>query len=102
MKHSPGKKLKEEVAWWQPSLILFSRLSLWIGAPIIFALFIGKWLDERYQTEPWLFLFSIGVAFIGSSVGITKEAKKAIEKIEKEEGKKKGEVVKKEETSDLK
>lgn len=70
-----------EAAWWQPSLVLFSRLSGWIGIPIIIGLFVGKWLDERYKTEPWLFLLSVGVAFVGSSIGIVKEARKAMEEI---------------------
>ena len=57
--------------------------------PIIIALFIGKWLDERYETEPWLFLFSIGIAFVGSSIGIVKEAKRAMDEIVREDEAKK-------------
>ncbi len=88
------KKSEGEGVWWQPSLILFSRLSGWIGGPIIVALFVGKWLDERYKTEPWLFLLSIGIAFTGSSIGIVKEAHRAMDKIEK--GEQKGKVAKEE------
>lgn len=70
--------------WWQPGLLLFSKLSGWIGGPVILALFIGRWLDGKYGTEPWLFLLSVGAAFIVSTIGITKETIKEIKKIEKE------------------
>lgn len=85
MGRSSKEKQEGEAAWWQPSLILFSRLSGWIGGPIIVALFVGKWLDERYKTEPWLFLLSIGIAFIASSIGIVKEGKAAMDVIVEEE-----------------
>ena len=64
-------------------MILFSRMSAWIGFPIIFALFLGKWLDEKYSTTPWLFLLTIGLAFFISTFGIVKEGMTEIKKIEK-------------------
>ncbi len=51
-------------AWWQPALILFARLSVWIVMPILAGVYIGKWLDKKYNSEPWLFLISVGLAFI--------------------------------------
>lgn len=74
--------------WWQPSLILFGRLSGWIGAPVILALFLGRWLDEKYNTEPWLFIATVVIAFIISSIGIGKEAVGAMKKMEEEDKKK--------------
>lgn len=71
----------QEVSWWQPSVVLFGRLSGWIAFPVIIALFVGKWLDQRYQTDPWLFLLSVGVAFVASSIGIVKEASNAMKNI---------------------
>lgn len=76
------EKNENEATWWQPSLILFGRLSGWIGGPIIFALFFGKWLDNKYGTEPKLFLLCIGIAFFVSTVGIVKDAMSAMNKIE--------------------
>ena len=77
---SSSKKDSDEL-WWQPSVVLFMRLSGWIGGPVIIALFVGKWLDEKYDTEPWLFLATVGLAFTASSIGIAKEAGKAMEKM---------------------
>lgn len=68
--------------WWQPALIIFAQVTGWIAGPIILALFIGKWLDNKYQSEPWLFLISIGAGFAVSSIGIVRITLNYIKKIE--------------------
>jgi MFS family permease len=72
---------KQEIPWWQPGMFIFIRLSGWIAGPIIAAVFIGKWLDKKYNAEPWIFLFCVGLAFVVSSFGIVKEAKEMMNKI---------------------
>lgn len=62
--------------WYNDGLLFFARTSGWIGGPIIVAVFVGKWLDTKYGTEPWLFLGCIGVSFIFSLYGLVKETKK--------------------------
>lgn len=84
-----SSKKDNDATWWQPSLILFMRLSGWIGGPVIIALFVGKWLDDKYSTEPWLFLTTVGLAFITSSIGIAKEASEAIKKMSQDDKQKK-------------
>jgi len=74
---------KNNIAWWQPALIMFVKLSGWIGFPIIIALFLGKWLDKKYDSEPWLLLSCIGVAFVISMVGLVKETASEYKKIER-------------------
>lgn len=76
---------KEEALWWQPSLVLFSKLSGWIAGPVIIAVFLGKWLDKKYGTDPWLFLLTVGVAFFFSTLGIVRDSLKEMARIEKEE-----------------
>jgi F0F1-type ATP synthase assembly protein I len=71
----------QDQPWWRDSVLLFSRLSGWIGVPVVLALFLGKWLDQRYGTKPWLLLVCVGASFILSSVGIVREAREAMEKI---------------------
>jgi F0F1-type ATP synthase assembly protein I len=78
-KEPEGKK-----PWWQDSVMLFTQLSGWIGIPVILGVFLGQWLDERYNSKPWLFLITVGVAFAISMIGIVKEAKSAIDKIDKD------------------
>ncbi|TAK95141.1 AtpZ/AtpI family protein [Patescibacteria group bacterium] len=76
---------KGNAPWWQPSMLLFARLSGWIGGPVILGVFLGKWLDRKYGTEPWLFLATVGVAFLVSMFGIVRDAMKEMKKIEEKE-----------------
>lgn len=69
-------------AWWQPAILIFAKLSVWIAAPVLIGAFAGKWLDKKYGTEPWLFLGSVGFAFFISMVGLVIEAKKEFRKID--------------------
>lgn len=80
---------KTKAPWWQPSLVLFFKLSGWIAGPVIVAVFLGKWLDRRYGTEPWLFLVTVGIAFFLSSFGIIHDSIREIKRIEREEKRKK-------------
>lgn len=73
---------KEQAPWWQPGLILFSKLSTWIAIPILLALFAGRYLDKKFGTEPWLFLSLTGFSFLISTAGLVFEANKAMKKIE--------------------
>jgi F0F1-type ATP synthase assembly protein I len=71
--------------WWQPGLVLFARMSGWIAVPVIIGVFVGKYLDRKFHTEPWLFLASVGAAFILSMFGIVKDAMQAMKEIEMED-----------------
>lgn len=77
--------------WWQEGLSLFFQLSGWLVVPIIIALFLGKWLDEKYQTAPWLFLSCTAVAFIITISGLIKESFKFIKQLDKESVREKSE-----------
>ncbi len=77
-------KSKPETKWYSQGIEVFISVSGWIAGPIILALFLGKWLDKKYQSEPWLFLASIGLAFLISSYGIVKITLAYLKKIEKE------------------
>jgi|GEM_PF-318478 len=64
------------------ALRVMSNLTAWIAGPIIIGVFLGKWLDNRYHTEPWLFLASIGFCFLISMYGLITNALKEFKKIE--------------------
>lgn len=70
--------------WWQPGMQLFLRLSGWIGGPIIVAVFLGKYLDRRYRSEPWLFLATVGISFVISMIALITIGFKEFKRIEKE------------------
>ena len=47
-------------------------MSSWLIGPVVIATVIGRFLDQRYSTKPWLFLISLGIAFSLSSIGLVK------------------------------
>ena len=71
-------------AWWQPALELFAQISGWLVIPIVAALFLGRWLDQRFDTEPFLFLGCLGIAFVVTMVGLIKQSVSAMKKMNKE------------------
>lgn len=69
---------------WEPAVAIFSQVSGWIAGPIILALIVGKALDTRFGTKPWIFIGLTGFAFIVSIFGIMKILNKYLKDIEKE------------------
>ncbi len=69
---------------WKIGLMLFLKVSTWIVFPVIIALFVGKFLDKYFNTQPWIFLFMTGLAFLVSTYGILKVVMKYAREIEKE------------------
>ena len=59
-------------------LMLFVKLSSWIVFPLIIALFVGKWIDRVFSTEPMGTLICITFSFILSLGVLFREARKAI------------------------
>lgn len=78
---------KKEIAklWWQPAIEVFYQVTGLIAGPIIIALFLGRYLDEKYQSGQKFFFGLLALAFIISITGImtlTKRyAKKTAEEI---------------------
>ncbi|XOU93883.1 MAG: AtpZ/AtpI family protein [Candidatus Kerfeldbacteria bacterium] len=77
-------KKEPEQAWWHAGMTVFGEVIGWIAAPIIAALFLGRYLDEKNDSEPWYFLGLTAAAFIITTIGIIKVAGKYINQIEKE------------------
>ena len=69
--------------WVKPVELAF-RMSAWLVGPIIFALLVGNWLDEKYHSQPKMFLIATGVAFAITCFGLVREVKEYFKKIEKE------------------
>ncbi|MFH0819123.1 MAG: AtpZ/AtpI family protein [Patescibacteria group bacterium] len=79
-------KPKDQENWWQDGYRAFIQISGWIAAPIIAALFIGDWLDTKYQSGSKYLLICIAIAFVISNVGLVKEVlnyNKKLNKIER-------------------
>jgi F0F1-type ATP synthase assembly protein I len=69
---------------WNLALKVMVNISGWIAFPVIIGLFLGKWLDQKFGTEPWLFLTTIGACFLVSIYGLTVSALKEFKEVEKE------------------
>ena len=80
---------KTKELWYMPAIRMFANVSGWIAGPIIIALFVGKWLDKKYDTAPWIFLGLTGIAFLISIFGIMKILIKYLKDIEREANEKK-------------
>jgi len=69
---------------WQKGLGLAMQLSGWLIGPLLLALFLGQYLDEKYQTAPLFFLILTGLAFLATAGGMTLETIKYMKGLEKE------------------
>lgn len=71
--------------WWKPGLVIFTKVSASVAIPIVLALFIGKYFDKKYNSEPWIFLGLPAIAFAISIFSIWKNVKNYIDDLEKKE-----------------
>jgi len=78
-------KNKANNEYMQLALTIFVEITGWIAFPVIGALFLGRWLDEKQGTAPVYFLSITAVAFILSSIGIGMTGVKYMKRIEKED-----------------
>jgi F0F1-type ATP synthase assembly protein I len=74
----------EDKAWWKPGLMMVSKVSALVAIPIVVALFLGKYLDAKYNTAPWAFLSLTFFAFIISLVSIWKSLLSYMKTLEEE------------------
>jgi len=75
---------KDKNYWWQKGLQMFAETTGWIAVPVVAALFVGRWLDTKYDTKPFYFLALTILSFIISSIGIGITGVKYIKQIEKD------------------
>jgi len=73
---------KTSKKWWAPAIKLFAQMTAWVAGPIIIAVYLGSWLDTKFDKSPWLFLLSVGIAFIITNIAIVKQGKESIKEME--------------------
>ena len=49
--------------WWRDGVVVFTKVSAYIVVPIIIASYAGKYLDQKYNTNNFIFLGLIILAF---------------------------------------
>ena len=75
---------KTKIPWWQPGLVLFTRLSAWIAIPVIIAVVVGKYLDRVFNSQPWILLASVSISFVISIVMLVRIGLKEMNFAEKQ------------------
>ncbi|MFA5773292.1 MAG: AtpZ/AtpI family protein [Candidatus Paceibacterota bacterium] len=80
---------KVQELWYMPAIKMFANISGWIAGPIIIALIVGKYLDKKYNSDPWFFIGLTVIAFVISIAGIMKILMKYLKEIEREAKEKK-------------
>lgn len=76
---------KNKAPWWSGGLIIFTKVSASIAIPIVIALYVGKYFDNKFNTSPYIFLGLTFVAFFTSAFSIWKNVKKYIKDLEEKE-----------------
>jgi F0F1-type ATP synthase assembly protein I len=54
----------------------FGDFSVTIAVPAVGAAFLGKWLDQKWQTEPLFLISFLALAFLLTAVIVVKKTKK--------------------------
>jgi F0F1-type ATP synthase assembly protein I len=85
----------DKTPWWKPGIVIFTKVLAAVVVPIVLALFIGKWLDTRYGTSPWIFLGLTAVSFVISLVTIYRSLTKYMESLKNDPPAQTGEEKKK-------
>ena len=78
------------VPWWEPALKLFGEVTGLIAAPIVIALYVGRWLDERFDTDPIFFIGITAMAMILSTIAIVRISTRYMKEMEKNDKKNNG------------
>ncbi len=78
----PEKSKNKKVVWFAPALELFGQLAAWLVFPIILAIFLGKWLDVKFDSEPKFYFICVAVSFLVTMAGLIRYAIRAMRKIE--------------------
>jgi F0F1-type ATP synthase assembly protein I len=69
---------------WGLALKIMANISGWIAGPVIIGLYLGKWLDQKFGTDPWLFLITLGVCFFISMFGLVRTALQEFKQIDRD------------------
>lgn len=55
---------------------IFTRISAWIIGPVLVSVLVGKYLDKKFNSAPWILGVALAISFTISMVAIVRIAKK--------------------------
>ena len=59
-------------------LLKLSSLGLEMGAAVVIGLLVGTWLDNHFDTTPWLTLLFLAFGFVAAAKGVMRAIRKGI------------------------
>jgi F0F1-type ATP synthase assembly protein I len=68
--------MSKEAPYYRLAARAFVDFSGTIAVPAVIAAMIGKRLDSKYATEPWILIIALIVAFVLTAVIVVKKAKR--------------------------
>ena len=68
--------MNTDAAYYRLAMKIFADFSGTIALPAVLAALLGKWLDVRYGTEPWLLISLLVFALLSTAVSIKRKAKR--------------------------
>lgn len=68
------KKLMPDRYYYSLGLRIAGDFGATIAIPAVLAAFLGKYLDERWGTKPWMMLILLAIAFAITAVIIRRKA----------------------------
>jgi len=81
------KLSKDKNYWLQVGLKMFAESTGWIAFPVVSALYVGRWLDDK-QNSGNLYFFSLtGLAFIVSCIGLVRVGQKYLKQLDTDKSK---------------
>ena len=60
---------------------VFIKISAWIIGPLIFSLYLGKYFDNKYNTEPKFLIIAFIFSFLVTVIAIIKITKEYIKSL---------------------
>lgn len=68
--------MNQDAAYRRLAFKIFAEFTGTIAVPAVLGALLGKWLDEKYNTEPRYLIIFLVLAFLSSAVVIVRKAKK--------------------------
>jgi hypothetical protein len=80
---------KDKNFWLNVGLRMFAESTGWIAIPVVGALYLGRYLDERQNTGSLYFFSLTALAFIISCIGLSLIGMKYLKMLDQDKGSKK-------------
>lgn len=85
-------EMKNAEPWWRPAMFIFFRASAWIAVPVVAALYLGRFLEDKYGADTHLLLITVAGAFLVTMIGLVKVTLSEFKKMDEAEKEKRNRI----------